>query len=63
MNAKERFAFLITPFLISAVLLITGIFVVKEKPEMLQGIVLICTGLVVVVLGVMMSLMMRLMNK
>lgn len=63
MNSKERFAFLITPFLISAALLITGIFVVKEKPEMLQGIVLICTGLVVVVLGVMMSLMMRLMSK
>ncbi|MBI4235327.1 hypothetical protein HY604_03440 [Candidatus Peregrinibacteria bacterium] len=63
MSGKEKSAYLITPTLIGFILIFTGVFVSLKKPEVLQGIVMISTGLISVVLAVMMSLLIRLLSK
>jgi len=63
MNTKEKFAYLVTPILIGFCLIITGIILTMMQPKLLQGVIIICTGLISIILSVMMSLLIRLLDK
>ncbi len=60
MTKGQTQAYLLTPMLIGFVLCAMGVYVSQAKPEMLHGIVLICTGLIAIILGTLMSLLIRL---
>ena len=46
MKKSEKFAFITTPLFCGLVLIFIGIYATNQKPEVPQGIILICSGIV-----------------
>jgi hypothetical protein len=46
MNKVERFSFVTCPLIFALVLGIIGMYVTKKRPDLPQGILLICSGLI-----------------
>ncbi|HEX9934752.1 MAG TPA: hypothetical protein VGB38_06095 [bacterium] len=63
MTKVERFAFVTCPFLFGMVLIFIGMVATKKRPDLAQGIILICSGIICVCLFAISSLLAKLIEK
>ena len=46
MKKIEKFSYIYCPMIFGLVLIFTGIYAVNQRPELPQGIIMICSGLI-----------------
>ena len=63
MKKIEKYLYVMIPIIFGMVLILIGIYVTKSRPEVLHGILLICTGLLCICCFCLTSLLAKIVEK